>query len=96
MSGVAARSRSLLGRKDAQTSPSFLAELRQNRQFRRQGEMLRRWEARRSVSLEDLRCAKSDKLEKKGSETALDDERRKVSRAPVTSRERAHARLSRR
>lgn len=62
----------------AVVSPDLLAELRTNRQFRRQEEKHRGgWEERKSVSLEDLRMvAVQEKLERAkngGSEAALNE-----------------------
>lgn len=57
----------------------FLAELRNNRQFQRQEEKFRKWENRKSVSLEDLRTERmvmvQEKLkkEKGGSVTVLSE-----------------------
>lgn len=58
----------------------FLAELRSNRQFRKQEEKFRKWEDRKSVSLEDLRTEKMvmvketlKKANKGGSEAALNE-----------------------
>lgn len=57
----------------------FLAELRSNRQFKKQEEKFRKWENRKSVSLEDLRPERmvmvKEKLkkEKGGSEVALNE-----------------------
>lgn len=52
----------------------FLAELRNNKQFKRQEEKFNKWENRKSVSLEDLRTDRMVMVkEKGGSEVALNE-----------------------